>query len=77
MNSGRKPCGKIYDRMGRYWNWGKKEAPKYEGGDLIMLKRPNLKTSRPFKKLINKLHRPFQGEKVITLPAIQVILPRS
>jgi hypothetical protein len=68
---------KIYDRMGRYWNRGKKEPPKYEVGDLVMLKGTNLKTRRLSKKLDNKLHRPFQVEKVITLTAIRVTLLRS
>jgi hypothetical protein len=62
---------KTRDRMGRYWNWGKKEPPKYEVGDLVMLKGTNLKTRRPSKKLDNKLHGPFQVEKVITPTAIQ------
>jgi hypothetical protein len=45
--------------MSRYWNWGKKKPPKYEVEDLEMLKRTNLKTRRPSKKLDNKLHGPF------------------
>jgi hypothetical protein len=49
----------ILDRMGRYWNHGKKESPKYKVGDLVMLKRINFKTGRPPKKLDNKLHGPF------------------
>ena len=68
---------KTRDRMGRYWNRGKKEPPKYEVGDLVMLKGTNLKTRRPSKKLDNKLHGPFQVEKVITSTAIRVTLPRS
>jgi hypothetical protein len=43
---------KTYDRIGRYWNWGKKEPPKYEVEDLVMLKGTNLKTRRPPKSLI-------------------------
>jgi hypothetical protein len=43
---------KTYDRMGRYWNQGKKEPPKYEVGDLVMLKETTLKTRRPSKSLI-------------------------
>jgi hypothetical protein len=52
--------------MGRYWNRCKKEPLKYEVRYFVMLKRTNLKTRRPSKKLENKLHRPFQVEKVIT-----------
>jgi hypothetical protein len=68
---------KTCDRIGRYWNWGKKEASKYEVGDLVMLKGINLKTRRPSKKLDNKLHRLFEVEIVITQTAIRVTLPRS
>jgi hypothetical protein len=63
--------------MGRYWNWGKKEPPKYEVGHLVMLKKTNLKTRWPSKKLDNMLHRPFQVEKVITLISIRVTLPTT
>jgi hypothetical protein len=38
--------------MGRYWNRGKKEVPKYEVWDLVMLKGTNLKTRRCLKILI-------------------------
>jgi hypothetical protein len=50
---------KTRDRMGRSWNRGKKEPPKYEVEDLIILKRITLKTRRPSKRLDNTLHRPF------------------
>jgi hypothetical protein len=63
--------------MGRNWNWGKKERPKYEVGDLVMLKRTNLKTKRPAKKLDKKLQRLFEVEKAITPMAIRVTLPTS
>jgi hypothetical protein len=65
------------DRMGRHWNEGKKKRPKYEVGDLVMLKGINLKTRRLSKKIDNKLDGPFQVEKVITPTAIHVTLPRS
>jgi hypothetical protein len=41
-----------------------------------MLKGTNLKTRMPSKKLDNKLYGSFQVEKVITLMAIWVTLPR-
>jgi hypothetical protein len=50
---------KIRDRMSRYRNWGKKEPLKYDVGDLVLLKGTNLKTTKPTKKLDNKLYRPF------------------
>jgi hypothetical protein len=53
------------------------EPTKYEVGDLVMLKGTNLKTRRLSKKLDNKLDRPFQVEKVITLTVLRVTLPRS
>jgi hypothetical protein len=68
---------KIHDRIGRDWNRGKTEPPKYEVEVLVMLKGINLKTRRPSKKLDNKLHGLFQVEKVITLTAIRVTLLRS
>jgi hypothetical protein len=68
---------KTCNRKGRCWDRSKKEPAKYEVGDLVMLAGINLKTRRPSKKLDNKLHRPFQVEKGITLTVIQVILPRS
>jgi hypothetical protein len=68
---------KTRDRIGGYWNGGKKQPPKYEVGDLVMLKGINLKTKRPSKKLDNKLHGLFQLKMVITLTAIWVTLPRS
>jgi hypothetical protein len=42
-----------------------------------MLLRTNVKTRRLSKKVDNKLHGPLQVEKVITLTAIRVTLPRS
>jgi hypothetical protein len=50
---------KTRDRMGRYWNRSKKESPKYEVGDVVMLKGTNFKTRRHSKKLDNELHRLF------------------
>jgi hypothetical protein len=68
---------KTHDRMDRYWNRGKKKPPKYDIGDLVMLKGTNLKTRRPSKRLDNKLYGPFQVEKGITARIIWVTLPRS
>jgi hypothetical protein len=62
--------------MGRYWNQGKKELPKYEVEDLVMITGINLKTRKLLQKLNNKLHRPFQVEMVITPMGIQVSLQR-
>jgi hypothetical protein len=53
------------------------EPPKYEVGDLVILKGINLKTRTPCKMHDNKHYRPFQVEMVITLTAIRVTLPRS
>jgi hypothetical protein len=64
------------NRMGRYWNRGKKEPLKYKVGDLAMLKGTNLKTRQRSKRLDNKLNGPFQVEEVITLTAIRVTLPK-
>jgi hypothetical protein len=60
----------ILNIIGRYWNQVKKEPPKYDIGDRLILKKINLKTKRLSKKLDNKLNGPFQVEKVITPMAI-------
>jgi hypothetical protein len=46
---------KRRDRIGRYQTRGKKNPLLYEVGDLVMLKRINLKTRRLSKKLDNML----------------------
>jgi hypothetical protein len=55
--------------MSKYYNWGNGDL-KYEVKDLNIFKRINRKTRRPSKKLYNKLYRPFQVQKVITLIVI-------
>jgi hypothetical protein len=52
------------------------ESPKYEIGDLVMLKGTTLKTRSVSKKIDIKLRGPFQIGNVIILTAIQVTLPR-
>jgi hypothetical protein len=42
--------------MAGYWNWGKKKPPKYEVGDLELLKVTNLKTRRLSQNLDNNLY---------------------
>jgi hypothetical protein len=55
---------KLDDRIVRYWNRGNKEPPKYEVGDLVILKGTNPKTRTLSKKFDNKLQRQFQVENI-------------
>jgi hypothetical protein len=67
---------KAQERMKKYADQQRKEAPTYQVGDLVMLDGRNIKTRRPSRKLDHKLHGPFQVEKVISPTAIRLTLPR-
>jgi len=65
------------ERMRRYTNPAQKEPPAYQVGDLVMLNGRNIKTRRPSKKLDHKNHGPFQIEKIVSLLAVRLTLPRE
>jgi hypothetical protein len=67
---------KARERMKKYADQQRKEAPTFQVGDLVILDGYNIKTRRPSCKLDHKLHSPFQVEKVISPTAIRLSLPR-
>jgi len=64
-------------RMRRYTDPARKEPPAYQVGDLVMLNGRNIETRRPSKKLDHKNHDPFQIEKIVSLLAVRLTLPRK
>jgi hypothetical protein len=64
------------ERMRRYADQHRQEAPTYQVGNLVMLDGRNIQTRRPSRKLDHKLHGPFQIEKVISPTAVKLTLPR-
>jgi len=65
------------ERMRRYADPNRKEAPAYQVGDLVMLNGRNIQTRRPSRKLDHKNHGPFQIEQVISPLAVKLTLPRK
>ena len=53
------------ERMRRYHDCSKKDAPHYAVGDLVMLNGKNIRTRRVAKKLDAKLFRPFKATKLV------------
>jgi len=73
----RKGLEDAQERMRRYTDPTRKEPPAYQVGDLVMLNGRNIKTRRPSKKLDHKNHGPFQIEKIVSLLAARLLLPRK
>jgi hypothetical protein len=65
------------ERMKKYADQHRQEAPTYKIGDLVMLDGRNIQTRRPSRKLDHKRHGPFQVEKVISPTAVKLTLPRK
>jgi hypothetical protein len=63
--------------MNRYYDKGKKEAPKYKIGDLVFLNSKNLTMRRPTKKFDHKMLGPFKITKVISPMAVKLQVPES
>jgi len=63
--------------MRRYTDPHPKEPPAYQMGDLVMLNGRNIQTGRPSRKLDHKNHGSFQVEKIISLLAVKLTLPRT
>jgi len=73
----RKGLKTARERMRRYADPNRKEAPAYQVGDLVMLNGRNIQTRRPSRKMDHKNHGPFQIEELISpLPAC-LTLPRK
>jgi hypothetical protein len=65
------------ERMRRYADPDRKEAPAYQVGDLVMLNGRNIQTRRPTRKMDHKNHGPFQIEKIVSPLAVRLTLPRK
>jgi hypothetical protein len=72
-----KSLEEAQERMRRYADPKRKDAPTYQVGDLVMLNGRNIQTRRPSRKLDHKTHGPFQIEKVVSPLAIILTLPRK
>ena len=53
------------ERMGKYYDRTRKEAPPYSVGDLVMLNGKNIRTRRAAKKLDAKLFGPFKVVRLV------------
>jgi hypothetical protein len=65
------------ERMKKYADLKRKDAPEFKIGDLIMLDRRHIQTRQPKDKLDYKRYGPFTIEKVVSLTAIRLSLPRK
>jgi hypothetical protein len=54
------------EKMKRYANLKRKDAPEFKIGDLVMLDGKHIQTRRPKDKLDHKKHGPFAIEKVVS-----------
>jgi hypothetical protein len=73
----RKGLEAAQERMRRYADPDRKEAPAYQVGDLVMLNGHNIQTRCDSRKMDHKNHGPFQIEKIISLLAVRHTLPRK
>jgi hypothetical protein len=73
----REALEKAQERMRRYADPDRKEAPAYQVGDLVMLSGRNISTRRPSRKMDHKNHGPFQIEKIVSPLAVRLTLPRK
>ena len=69
MESVHELCVKRFEetreRMGKYYDCLRKEAPPYSVGDLVMLNGKNIRTQRAAKKLDAKLFGPFKVVRLV------------
>jgi hypothetical protein len=65
------------ERMKKYADLKRKDAPEFKIGDLVMLDGRHIQTRRPKDKLDHKKHGPFTIEKVVLLTAMRLSLPRK
>jgi len=76
-NESQKGLEEVQERMRWYTDPNRKELPAYQVGDLVILSGHNIKRHRPLKKLDHKSHGPFQIEKIVSLLAVHLTLPRK
>jgi len=69
--------GEARERMRRYADRKRQDAPVYKVGDLVMLSGRNIQTRRPAKKMDHKNHGPFEVEKIVSPLAVKLALPRN
>jgi hypothetical protein len=65
------------ERMKKYADLKRKDAPEFKVGDLVMLDGRHIQTRWPKDKLDHKKHGPFAIEKVVSPTAIRLSLPRK
>jgi hypothetical protein len=65
------------ERMKKYANLKRRDAPEFKIGDLVMLDRRHIQTRWPKDKLDHKKYSPFAIEKVISPTAMRLSLPRK
>jgi hypothetical protein len=63
--------------MKKYADLKRKDAPEFRIGDLVMLDGRQIQTRWPKDKLDHKKHGPFAIEKVVSLTAMRLSLPRK
>jgi hypothetical protein len=71
----RKGLKAVQERMRRYVDPDRKEAPVYLVGDMVMLSGRNIQTRRPSRKKDHKTHGPFQIENIVSPLTIRLTLP--
>jgi hypothetical protein len=64
------------ERMGRYHDKNRQDAPPFKLNDLVLLDLRNIKTTRPAKKFDNKYQGPFKIIKVLSRTAYRLELPK-
>jgi hypothetical protein len=65
------------ERMKKYTNLKRRDAPEFKSGDLVMLDRRHIQTRWPKDELDYKKHGPFTIEKVIAPTAMRLLIPRK
>jgi hypothetical protein len=65
----------TYELMKNYVDRRRAETQKYSKGELVMLSGKNIRTHRPYKKLVHKLHGHCKIREVISEIAIRLNLP--
>jgi len=73
----KKTLERTREQMSRHYDKRSKEAPKMKVGDLVMLSSKNLRTLHLSKKLNHKMQGPLEIEKVVSLNAVILKLPRQ
>jgi hypothetical protein len=65
------------ERIKKYADLKRKDTPEFKIGDLVMLDGRHIQTRWPKDKCNHKKHGPFAIEKVVSLTAMRLSLPRK